>query len=337
MSVILTILKIIGILLLAVLGLLLTVLLLVLFVPIRYRAEGGYREDIAVTARVTWLCHLLSVRAAFAEKAFSYQVKVCGIRLLPKQEKAAGQAGEKAVETAAQAGAEAVEVGAEAAQVGAEVAQAGAEAVEAGTEAAQVGAEAVEAGAEAAQAMAEAGTKATQAVKETVTGAGETDTGETQAGESEKPGFSEKLRAFVEGLLEKLRAACARIKDIRAQIAWYKELLTREDTKRSIRLAWRQLVKILRHIRPRKLHAAFIIGTGDPASTGQVLAVHGMLYPLLGEHVSLVPDFEEKHIEGEFQLKGHITICMLLICALRVILNKEIRQLIQRLRKKEEA
>ena len=338
MSIVWTILKIIGILLLVLLGFLLAVILLVLFVPIRYRAQGEYREDIAATARVTWLLHLLSVHVAFAEKTFSYQVKVCGIRLLPKKEKAGAP---ESAEAAGQADEAAENVKGTEAGTPEAVAGTGTEVLETAAENVTETVAEVPAGTSetAAGTAAETGTDTPTAAPEAVSDAAEADAGKTEAAEStaEKKSLPEKLRVLVEGLLEKLRAVCAKIKDIRKQIGWYRELLDREETKRSVRLVWGELKKMLKHIRPRKLYADFHIGTGDPASTGQVLALHGMLYPLLGEHVRLVPDFEEKHIEGEFQLKGHITICMLLICTLRVILNKEIRQLIQRLRKKEEA
>ena len=55
MSVVLLILKILGITLLCILGLIILVLLLVLFAPIRYKVKGAYNEDIDGLVKIRWL------------------------------------------------------------------------------------------------------------------------------------------------------------------------------------------------------------------------------------------------------------------------------------------
>lgn len=77
-SILLTVLKIIGIAMLVILGLLLLLLLLVLFVPVRYRAKGdchnnGFTADI----RVTWLMHMASFKAEYSiGQAFHMRLKL---------------------------------------------------------------------------------------------------------------------------------------------------------------------------------------------------------------------------------------------------------------------
>ena len=68
MSVVLLILKIIGIILLVVLGLLLFLLFLVLFVPIRYRMEGGKEEQFRMEADVRWLSPVLAFRFSYRKE-----------------------------------------------------------------------------------------------------------------------------------------------------------------------------------------------------------------------------------------------------------------------------
>lgn len=66
MAVLLTVLKIIGIVLLVVLGLLLTALLLLLFVPFRYHISGSYvREVPDGTVYVSWLFRAVSLRLTY--------------------------------------------------------------------------------------------------------------------------------------------------------------------------------------------------------------------------------------------------------------------------------
>ena len=109
------------------------------------------------------------------------------------------------------------------------------------------------------------------------------------------------------------------------------------QTRQAIRVGFYELGEIIRHVLPRKLEVFGIVGTGDPASTGQIMAIQGMLYPWHKGNIRLEPDFEEKYIEGELHLKGRIRLGTLGICGLRILLNKNVRRLIRILRKKEEA
>lgn len=67
-AIVLGILKIIGILLLVILGLLLFVIISVLFVPLRYRAEGSFYEKLKGSASVSWFLHLISLKISYDEK-----------------------------------------------------------------------------------------------------------------------------------------------------------------------------------------------------------------------------------------------------------------------------
>ena len=80
--IILTILKIIGIVLAYIVGLVLFLLLLVLFAPVRYRLSGaGENTDIRAQGKVTWLLGLLTAVAEYEELDVSYRVSVLGFDL----------------------------------------------------------------------------------------------------------------------------------------------------------------------------------------------------------------------------------------------------------------
>ena len=86
MTVLLTILKVIGWILLGILGLILLTVLTVLLVPIRYRADGVWKEEKYILGRVTWLLHLLSICVTY-EKELLLEVRVAGILIYPKKER----------------------------------------------------------------------------------------------------------------------------------------------------------------------------------------------------------------------------------------------------------
>ena len=68
-----TILKVIGIILLVVLALILTALLCILFVPVKYRAVGSFdNTDIGAKAHVSWLFHLFALHIEYAQETDGY-------------------------------------------------------------------------------------------------------------------------------------------------------------------------------------------------------------------------------------------------------------------------
>ncbi len=58
-----------------------------------------------------------------------------------------------------------------------------------------------------------------------------------------------------------------------------KRIWDQPQTRQAIRVGFYELGEIIRHVLPRKLEVFGIVGTGDPASTGQIMAIQGMLYP----------------------------------------------------------
>ena len=68
MHIVLLILKILGILLLVILGLLLLILCTVLFVPVRYRIQGLWKEEKWIRVQVSWLLSLVSFRGGYDMK-----------------------------------------------------------------------------------------------------------------------------------------------------------------------------------------------------------------------------------------------------------------------------
>lgn len=88
MGVVISILKILGIILLVILAVLILALLVILFVPVRYRAKGevpaeGNPHGIV---RVTWLLHLASFRLEYDsgkyENSFHWDFRILGIPFL---------------------------------------------------------------------------------------------------------------------------------------------------------------------------------------------------------------------------------------------------------------
>lgn len=91
LSVILLILKLIGILLASIIGMILLVVCLVLLVPLRYKIYGAYDKDIYGKIKVHWLLHLIGVQVLYVNEKLTTKVKVFGVTVYdssrPKKEK----------------------------------------------------------------------------------------------------------------------------------------------------------------------------------------------------------------------------------------------------------
>ena len=85
--ILLVILKIMGIVLLVILGLLLGILLAVLFIPVRYKAEGNYHGQLLLSVCATWFFHILVFGAVYEGEGMACSLKVLGFRLWHNREK----------------------------------------------------------------------------------------------------------------------------------------------------------------------------------------------------------------------------------------------------------
>lgn len=302
------ILKIIGIILLAAIAFILLAVLVVLFVPIRYqvsieRTEEDGAPPISVQGSVFWLLHLINVRFHYPEKPMlRARIALRTIFVYPQEstDSATSKKRKKKKTTVSEASRD----------------KSPAIAADPGR---------LPAGQE----------QQNQA---------ETD-GEEQTGQ--KKSILQKLRSFVERIIEfwnrlkqilsniqyTIRRLCDKIKDILHNIQYYKEVFESDVFQQSFALCRGELGYALRHLKPTKLKADWIIGTGDPVLNSDILAVYGVCYPLVGQNVRIVADYDAKHIEGTALIKGRIRLFALVRVAWRIYFNKNIRTLIRLLKK----
>ena len=116
-------------------------------------------------------------------------------------------------------------------------------------------------------------------------------------------------------------------------LAFYKELYDEKQTRELLKHAFIRLRKVLKHIKPRKFQADLLIGTGEPDTTGYVLAVYGMLYPGLPQKLNITPDFNRQILEGEASMAGHIMVFTILIHALQLAMDEKLWILVRKIKK----
>jgi hypothetical protein len=343
--VILTILKIIGIILLVVLGLILFLLLLVLFVPIRYRidaskdAEG--EQQIHALIKVTWFLHLLNIRFLYPEEAY-LRVRIACFTLFrsdqPTKEAASSKknaAAEKKKESEAKT---------------VKTSKASREA-----EDTLLATEDVEGSGEQPQTMDEDGwspidntqikpdekteAKLKDAPKNQTENATHTET-DSEESTSKWELLREKILWCIRKiwkLLKNIRYTIQsiydKIRNIIHHIRYYYRVLQSELFDRTWEKYSKEVLCLLKRIAPRKIKGYLHIGMEDPATTGQILGYYGMLYPLIGEHIDVVPDFEHVILEGTLKIRGNITLFQAVRIACTIYFDKDLQKLIRLLKR----
>ncbi len=310
MAVFLTVLKVIGIVLLSILGLVLFILLLVLFVPIRYGGNGYYKDkDYDASAKVTWLLHIVSVRYLLKEED-NLIIKIFGIRFNKKKKKKGSYDDEPEedddhifdptdISSQAINGPSSECIKEEAKE---ELKEEPEEAKE------EVKEELKEEVKEEPKEEAEEQKK--DAVKEE----------KKHRFKSDKPKKSaeEKKDSTSKSFYDKLKA--------------YIEIIKSDSFKNAFELCKKQIAKILKAVLPKRWNIDGTLGFDDPAATGKVAAIYGSLIYFIGDHIHITADFDDPVIDVKADARGRIFIITLVVVFIRVWFNKNIKKLIGMLR-----
>ena len=136
-----------------------------------------------------------------------------------------------------------------------------------------------------------------------------------------------KTTGFFEKIRYTIRKICDKIKYILKNISFYRELWNDPDTKGLLQHAGKRIGHILKRLRPRKLEVNARVGTGSPDTTGYLYGIYGMILPKLGKGVCITPDFEQAILEGDFKASGHFTVACVLFHSARLLMDKRLQQL----------
>ena len=313
--VILLILKVLGITLLILLGIVLLLVLLLLLAPFHYTIDAEYYGDVKAVGRIQWLCFVLDLKGVYGNNKFLYYLKSFGFMISTNDEE------DKHYRA--------------------------------------VSDEEAESGKSSGKAKASEAEKVPVKVVED-----EFETYEQEQkpkSEPQKKSIFMRIYEGIESGLEwvvtipmrvhdKISELMARILDFFANLAenmnkvikkrdmilqkitGFRSLLEKPYTKKLLKDGKVLLKKMWKHVRPRKLQGSIHFGLEDPATTGQLLGVVGMLYPVYRNHFVIAPDFEQQIFEGKIYAKGRVQIGRMTFLALRFMLTRDFFKTVQRAR-----
>ena len=312
LHVLLLILKITGIVIACILGLVILVVTAVLFVPVRYRVNADYHGRFKAHAKVSWL-GILRLLVSYDEE-LDIKAKALFITVYnnndenskaSEHKKAKKKKEKKPEENIFSASDKETEKFAEK------------------EEKPQI---------KMAEAVNET-KEDVQDVKETVS--------EDESGDTQKKSFFDKVKDKCFVIYTKIKEIIKLIKDtvkkvsgaadrLKEKVSKAKEFVTDEDNKALFHFLVEQLKALIKVIRPKKYRINARIGFEDPATMGKVLAYVSIFYGMSGVDLSLEPVFGENVKEGSIFLKGNICIFSVLLIALRVYRNEQFKKFISR-------
>ncbi len=353
LHIILMILKIIGILLLVLLLLVLAVTGAVLFVPVRYRVNGKKDGDgLLIRAEAFWFLHLLRIKAVYPEpgrtviKLLCFTLYDSDAEKPPEKEPGKKEKGKRKKKEQTKKIKSKRDKTARKESEGTVFEGGPFETIPdkgRGTERSDTGKTSADRDKETEKERKTDSAESGQALEEW----------KEQEETEENEGIFYRILRAASGLWEKtkdilrkikkaaaniwytIKRLCDRIVKMRENIGYYIEVFEEEETKRAFSICRKELNKIWKNIRPTKCRAELLLGTGEPDTTGYILAVYGILYPIIGNDIIIEPDFENQVLEGKLFLKGRITVYVLLYAVIKIYFDKNIRYFLKRFKREE--
>lgn len=293
---ILTVLKVIGIILLVILALIIFILSLLLFVPIRYRFSGEYFEKPDAEAVVRYAPVALKVFVQYRQDKLEYTVRLLGGVIMTN-------------------------TGAKLSWLGRKLG---------------LGTSDEEAYDDTSFDDLPATVKNTESVNTYTQTDEKMDTNEsvdikTDTYDTAEQIKQEKKKSIFTIIKEKFNAFIEKIKEIKDKLAKLnkkKEELLRVYHSKRFEVAKKDVIKyikeLLKAIKPKHLEGRIHFGMDDPALTGEILGGASLFLPLYDEFLDINPDFEKQCFDGILKGNGKIRLCSIVKIGLKVLFNKNL-------------
>lgn len=302
------ILKIIGIILAVILGLILLVICIVLFVPICYKADlhgSGNARELTVHAKVSWLFGLIKAVFALENGKTDLSVRIAWKKFGdsdPVEDKAEDRAEEKPTPEK------------KAVMQEKQVIQ-GEEKQDDTTN--RITDKSVEDESEKTE-------KSEQSAK-----IHPENTEKKQRKKKDRKEDSDSA-SKIEQITEKIKCTyhkfCDKINEITEKKDKISDFLTDETHKNAFLKLKNEAFHLLKKLKPKKIQGEITFGFEDPSLTGRLLAWISMIYPWIGEHTDITPDFEHRTLSGYLSIRGRLYVITPVVTAIRLILSKAVRR-----------
>lgn len=309
LHILLLILKIMGIILAVILGILVLLVCIVLFDPVRYHIlakSDGSVKDIKAQGQITWLFGLVELRFLYKNQKSGYRMRIAWKHFGETKPAKGGDNHEK--QNHSKTNEEVCQKPEETAKPSNNEETADPHPERAKTE-----------GMEKADKISAKMDKETTSSPEKRT--------ETHTKDHAKK--SAKLWQKVQALFHKIKCTfqkfCDKINLLSEKKEKIMEFLEKEEHKKAFRHVKKESIRLLKRICPDHGLVHLHFGLEDPYHTGQILAAASVIYPFFPGNLELEPDFEQKILKGHVDIRGRIFFLHPLLYAGNIIRSKAVR------------
>jgi len=289
-------LKIIGIILLIILGLLVLSVCVFLFVPLRYHGKAkaqGTLDSVKADLKFSWLLHLVSGYVTYENKETKWQVRLLWKKLNVGKDKSTEKKSRE--ETP------------------------GKNKIQELTE-----------NNNKEENVEESELNKDECLKNNSTeNESPQDKDVAERKTKEKKTRKNKTKKQKKNIFEKIKYTfcefCDKIKSLIKKKEKLQEFLSDEIHQSSFMRLKKEIWRLLRFLKPKELILNLHFGFEDPSVTGKVLGALCMLYPFYMDHVNLEPEFDEKILEGDAYIKGTVRGLRLFVLICNLIFDKNIK------------
>ena len=294
LHILLIILKIIGIIIAVLLGLILLLLVILLCVPVRYRMEAsmpGEIKESTVRGRVTWLLRLIRIDVSFEEQELKWRVRIAwkSFGSEPKKEVTHGEENTDREETRKE------------------------QRVESSSRLSEMEEEPEE---------EKRTVESSKTLPENVE--------EIPESTPEKAGRFAKIKCTILKFCDKIKHTVGHAEEKLESLSEKKDKIIKELEdpvhQKAFSKAKKETGKLLKRWKPKVIKGTVRFGFEDPCHTGQALAAFSIIYPFIGEFLSIEPNFERRILKGDVKVRGGFRMVPLVCFLWNLVWCREIRK-----------
>lgn len=128
-------------------------------------------------------------------------------------------------------------------------------------------------------------------------------------------------------MVENIKKLPEKIKSVADRWSSFRGIFDDEQARLGLTKGKQEIILLLKRTKPKKIAGYVIFGFEDPATTGQVLGAIAVAESIWNPGIRVEPDFEKKVFATEFQIKGKLRGSWLLRIGWKVLYDKEIKYL----------
>ncbi len=278
----------------------------ILWVPVRYCFYGNYGEEKVLQGKASWLLHLVHAQIRYEEE-WNISLRILGIDIIAllkkRTDKKAAQKAKKRKRQEKKA--KKIKQPKESLQ---EKERSGK--IQRQTESKED------------LTIAQISDRTDQKISQESETSEQKESEETGKKKKRKISLIERIKKWIQTIKNVITLIRKRIR----QAEWLKVLWQDDNTQAFVCILKDNVLHLWRKCKPKKFEAKVCFGTGQPDTTGEILAVLAIFYACYGSSVTIIPDFEQTRLEGWIRMKGHISVFTVLVILINIFMSKEWKQ-----------